>query len=488
MQDNQFRDATMLAQALKDGELTPVAAVHYAITIVKDNNDDLNAVTYLREEEALQEAETLTDFSAPFAGVPILLKDLRHDMAGLPVTSGSKIFKEQVADRTNHFVQSLLDAGFIVIGQTNVPEMGFVTVTNSELFGPAYNPINPDYSPGGSSGGAAAAIQSGMVLIASASDGGGSIRIPASYTGLIGLKPSRGRTPVGPGSWRSWGGAAVSFALTQSIRDTQSLLLTMQTDQIANPFMIAPVTELEIFDAKQNIMNLRLVYSITSPIGVDISDEAKTAVMNTVNFLEEKGLLVEEATPAINGRQLFDDYYVINSVETALTFRQIEESLGRSITPNDVELQSWVVGQYGKRQSGMDYSAALAAWDRAAETMMTFHQDYDIFIQPTTTGHAPRIDKVYHDESLLKRMHQADQLSDHDLKVLYWDMFYEGLADAHFSQLANMTGAPAISLPLHTCQNGLPLGVQLTAPKGREDWLLALGEFFESHQQLKYYN
>lgn len=482
-----YKDATALANAIKKGEITPLQAVEAAVEEVTQHNDDLKALVYLREEEALQEASELTDLNKPFSGVPIVLKDLGHNLKGMPAATGSKMFKDNISESTPNFTQSFLDQGFIVIGQSQVPEFGMVTYSHNETFGTSKNPINTTYTPGGSSGGAAAAIQSGMVHVATASDGGGSIRVPASYTGLIGLKPTRGRTSVGPGKWRSWAGAAVGLALTRSMRDTEKLLLAVQDNKLANPFNIEKLNAENMEEAKAKVKALRIAYSTEAPLGYEISEEAVNAVQKTVGFLKDQGFSVHEAQPNIDYDKLYREYYKVTSVETAVTFAGAEKTLGRPVSKEDVELPNYVVGKYGELLSGVDYTTALQAWDLATEEMMSFHEEYDIFITPTTSKTAPRNDTVYHNDDLLERMEQADNLDKDSLGKLNWEMFSKSLSYTSFVQLHNITGAPAISLPLYTAENGLPLGVQLVAPKAREDWLIALGSLFENNNQFQYY-
>lgn len=487
MWQNQYTDATAVAEAIKSGLLTPEEAVQQAISTIKTKNKDVNAVTYFRETQALAEAQNLTDFSKPFAGVPILLKGLGHSMKGLPNTSGSCLLRQNIATHTTNFTQTLINAGFIIIGQSNVPEFGLKNHTDSKLFGPARNAFNLEHSPGGSSGGAAAAIQAGMVPLASASDGGGSIRIPASFSGLVGLKPSRGRTAMGPGTWRGWGGAAVNFALTKSVRDTKTLFQLLQVEQTANPFMISKISEQMFIAAEKNTENLRIAYSTVSPVGSPVSAEAIAAVEKMAQFFLDHGFAVTEATPKTEGLKLMTAYYTMNGAEQANTFNFIESKLGRLINKTEVEAQTWALAQYGKHISGSDYSAALTTWDQGAEQMMFFHEKYDILMQPATAETAPKINKLFQSEELLNQMIYAEEYSGQELKQITWDMFAEALKITPFSQQANLTGQPAISLPLHTAGDGLPMGVQFLAPKGREDWLLALSKYIEDAGRFHYY-
>ena len=216
--------AYRLAEMIRQHQLTSRDLVEMALNKIQAENPTLNAVVHLRAAAALKEADQLKDHGQPFLGVPLLLKGLGQRMKGEPDTNGSRLFRNQLAAETDNFVKALQNAGFIIIGQTNFPEFGYKNITDAKLFGPARNPWNPQFTPGGSSGGAGAAVAAGWVPIAAGNDGGGSIRIPASWCGVIGLKPTRGRMPVGPGNWRSWQGASINFALTRSVKDTALLL------------------------------------------------------------------------------------------------------------------------------------------------------------------------------------------------------------------------------------------------------------------------
>ena len=295
---NREEDGLFYAEQLQNKVISPKELIEQSFQVIEKENPALNAVIHQRKEKALKEAEE-RDFSGkPFGGIPILVKGLGQSLAGEPHTSGSSLLKNSVAAQTSHFTQALIDAGFIVIGQTNVPEFGFKNITEPELYGPSRNPWNTDYSPGGSSGGAAAAVASGMVPIAGASDGGGSIRIPASFTGLVGLKPTRGRTPIGPGSGRNWQGASISFALTKSIRDTAAMMDVLQTIQPAAAFQTPLFAEgymnhLHYAPKK----TFRIAYSLESPVLSKVSKEAQQAVLKTVEWLRAQGHSVVEKTP-----------------------------------------------------------------------------------------------------------------------------------------------------------------------------------------------
>lgn len=477
---DRTRDALYYAHKLKAGDCSCEELIHACFKRIAQENPELNAVIHTRKEEALKEAQSRHWADTPFKGIPILLKDLGQNLAGFPATAGSRLLKNHRADRTSYFVSQLQSAGFIPIGSTNVPEFGFTNITHSELYGPARNPFDTALSAGGSSGGASAAVASGMVPLAGASDGGGSIRIPASFTGLVGLKPTRGRTPIGPGSGRAWQGAAISFALTKTIRDTAALLDQMQVLQPAAAFSTPLFTEgfLGVLD-KPFEKPLKIAFSLSSPVGGPVSDEARQAVSQAVSWLEDKGYAVEESSPDIDGRQLMQAYYAMNAAESAAMIGRLETALGRKLGSDDMELLTWVLQESGKKLTAVEYSNALTLWDDAAERMWAFNKSYDLYLQPATAQTAPRNDKIYWSEAFTNRMKQANSLSSAEQQQLIWDMWEESLNLTPFTQQANLTGQPAISLPTYLTEKGLPIGIQLTAPKGREDWLLRMGQQME---------
>lgn len=474
-------DALYYAEQIKKGNLSSEELIESSFQLIKEHNPLLNAVVHTRDKKTIQESLEHSWKDKPFGGVPILIKELGQNMAGEPARAGSKLLKDHTSGYTSHFVTQLIEAGFIPIGSTNVPEFGFTNITHSELFGPTRNPYNPELNAGGSSGGAAAAVASGMVPLAGASDGGGSIRIPASFTGLVGLKPTRGRTPIGPGWGRAWQGAAISFALTKSMRDTAALLDSMQVVQAAAAFQTPLFKEGYLTNlTKPFKTSKKIAFSIKSPIGSPVSQEAEQAVMNAVSWLEKMGFNVVEDDMGIDGVDLMRSYYVMNAAETAAMLGKLEKARGRPVNRDEVELLTWVLFQTGKQISAVDYSNTLGTWDAAAEKAAEFNETYDLFLQPATADSAPRVDKVYWNDNFKNKMRHIDSFSPADQQKLIWEMWEESLTLTPFTQQANLTGQPAISLPTHLTKNGLPLGIQFTAPKGQEHWLLQIGEMMES--------
>ncbi|SEL15027.1 amidase [Carnobacterium iners] len=476
MKINRKNDGLALAKKLHDKKVTPFELVEEAFKKLEIENSKWNAVIHTRKEKALKEALN-NDFSNTlFGGLPILVKGLGQDIAEEPSTSGSRLLKNYCAKQTGNFTKALEKAGFIVIGQTNTPEFGFKNITDPSLYGPTRNPWNGDYSPGGSSGGAAASIVSDMVQISGASDGGGSIRIPAAFSGLIGLKPTRGRTPIGPGSGRGWQGASISFALTKSIRDTAAMLDVLQTVQELAAFQ-TPLFEPGYLNSLQQSPSkkFKIAYSLASPVHSPVSLDAKKSVLKTVEWLRQKGYEVVESTPNIDGVSLMQSYYTMNAGETAAMMANLEKTFQRALTIDDMELMTWTLYNTGKSISAATYSNSLAAWDTAAETMAHFHETYDLYLTPTTADSAPLIDANLQTDEQIERMKQVTKLTEQEQQTLVWDMFSASLAITPFTQQANLTGQPAISLPVYLTEKGLPMGVQFTAPKGKEDWLLSIG-------------
>lgn len=477
-----FKDAMDMAAAVRSGEVSAEELIRDTIAKATLTNPRLNAITSMRYEKAIEESRKRDFSSKPFAGVPIFLKDLGQEQAGEPSTSGSPLFKHYIARQSDYYVKQLESLGFIVLGRSNTPEFGFKNISDSLFHGPVNLPDDLSRNAGGSSGGAAALVASGIIPLAPASDGGGSIRIPASFNGLIGLKPTRGRIPVGPNAYRGWQGASVNFALTKSIRDTKRLLQHFQVCQMESPFIL-PLLPDEAF-TKKTLPPLKIAVQLESPVGGKVSDEAITAVNKAAAFLSDKGHEVTLLTKQpLDGVQAMASYYVMNSVETAAMFDKIEQSLSRQMTIDDMELMSWAIFRSGQKVPAKSYSAILSQWDYYSRLMHEFHEQYDILLSPTVANIAPKHGQFNLSEEMKHQLKMIDEASLEEQQALIWKMFEPSLDWTPFTQQANLTGQPSISLPLHRTSEGFAIGVQATAAKGGEDLLLALGELFENEQQ-----
>lgn len=474
------------ARRIREGAVTSQELITAAFAEIDRQNPDLNAVITTRKAQAMAEAAAQTDTGQPFLGVPLLLKGLGQQLKGESSTSGSRLLAHNVATETSFFVRALQQAGFIVIGQTNFPEFGFKNITDAQLYGPARNPWNLDYQPGGSSGGAGASVAAGLVPIAAGSDGGGSIRIPSSWSGTIGLKPTRGRVPVGPSDWRSWQGAAIDFALTRSIADTATLLDSLQTLQPAAVFQTPLAQPGFAAQLSQKCRPGVIGFSTVSPVGTPVSPTAVAAVRDAAQFLEEQGYTVEEVKIPVDGVALMESYYTMNAGETAAFMSQLATNLQRKLTVDDMELLTWALYQTGLKTSAAEYSLALAQWDQAAWQMAQLHAQYPVILTPTTAWPAPKVGDSLVSPEHVAKMQDIASLSPAAQKQLIYDQWLPALTRSPFTQQANLTGEPAISLPTAVTPEGLPLGIQFNAAKGQEAVLLQLGALFERANKLKW--
>lgn len=481
IQQYKKMDGWELAELVHRKEVKPSELLELSFSCLEEVNADLNAVIHSRKEKALLEADRFFSAAQPFAGVPVLLKATQR-LAGEKSTAASKLLQDQIANEDANFVSEFRNAGFQFVGHTNVPEFALKNITESVLYGPARNPWNTDHSPGGSSGGAAASVAAGIVPIAGASDGGGSIRIPASFTGLFGLKPTRGRTPVGPGVGRQWQGAAIDFVLTRSVRDSAMMLDVLQTVQPEAAFQ-TPLYPHKYKDVLEKPFDkkLRIAFSTVSPVGTPVSAEAEHAVMQTVKWLEEQGHFVEEQQPDIDGILLMQNYYIMNAGEITSVMKPFEKIQGRELAETDMELETWMLYQAGKHVSAAEYASSLASWDVAAAQTAIFHETYDFYITPTTAFPAPQIGELTASaeeaQSMREQMLQAEGAKRQEL---IYEMFLPSLTYSPYTQLANLTGQPAMSVPVYLTERGLPLGVQVMAGKGEEHRLLQLSKAIES--------
>ncbi|HHX07168.1 MAG TPA: amidase [Erysipelothrix sp.] len=459
---------------LQRKEVTPTQLVQQAIDRINQNDGAINAVVVKRFQQALLESQQ--DFQHTlFKGIPILIKSLGQDLKDEPSTAASFLLKDHRATHTSYFVAKLQELGFIILGQTNSPEFGFKNISDSQLYGPVKHPLNLKLSPGGSSGGASAALIAGYVPVVAASDGGGSIRIPASYGGLVGLKPTRGSMPTGPTSYRGWQGASINFFLTKTLEDTQLLFEAMKSNTIQAPFNYVPLNH-------EQTKPIKIAYSLRSPVQSPVSKAAIDTVIQTVQQLQQLGYETVEVAPNYDGFKLMETYYLVNGVETAAMIQNIEQSRKQPINRSDIELMSWVLYQYGLDIRGSQLVDALNYWDFVSEVMHEFHQDYALYLTPTTAESAPALYEDEHEVELLKQMWQIET-APNKYDIVY-RMFEKSLAHTPFTMLANITGQPAISLPLHTHQQSMPIGIQLMAEKGQEQLLFEISHQLLSVNQL----
>ena len=456
-------DAVGLADRIRRGDLSPVEAVQATIDRIERLDGDLNAVIHKQFEDALELAASPDLPDGPFRGVPMLLKDLWAEEAGRPHHAGIQALKDADHRSTidSNMVTRYKEAGFVIVGRTNTPELGLVATTESLAYGPCRNPWNTGHGTGGSSGGAAAAVASGMLPAANASDGGGSIRIPAAMCGLVGLKPSRGRVSMGPVK-EEWG-LSVQHVVCHTMRDSAAIL-----DATAIPFLgdgvVAPDHGRPWVDPTgRDPASLRIGCMDHSP-RTEVHPDCADATRRTAAMLEDLGHHVEDAhPPALEQIDELGWAFGVNwGVGAVLSLEHLGGQLGREVTEADVEPGTWFLAERGRDISAVDYARAQGAMSTFRRSMAEWWESgFDLLVTPTTALPPPPIGEL-------------TPTDDDPVRGSKRSMPY-----ATFTSPFNTTGQPAISLPLGS-SDGLPVGVQLVAAYGREDLLIAVGSQLEA--------
>jgi amidase len=454
-------DATAQAELVARGQASPLEMVDAAIERIEAVNPMINAVIYRRYDAARAEA-LAGSADAPFHGVPIVVKDLGAATTGDPSCSGLRVAKQAglLADHDVAVVRRLRSAGFVIVGRTNTPELGTTVTTEPLSYGPTRNPWDPTRSPGGSSGGSAAAVAAGMVAVAHASDGGGSIRVPAANCGLVGLKPSRGRVSRGPDSGESWMGGSTDGAVTRTVRDAAAVLDILAGPEPGDPYAAPPLLRPLADEVGVDPGRLRIGW-LDHPTGSHLVADPTTraAVRNVAVLLGSLGHDVDEDHP----RAMDDDeeyrrrFLTVVACGVAADLAAWEGRLGRTIADDELEADNATLRAVGRQVSAPDYLANVSWMHAFGRRLAGWWQEKDLLLTPVLNGPPPEI----------------GWLSDPDLggrRV--------GEVLAYTSQF-NMSGQPAISLPLYWSEGGLPIGVQLVAAAGREDLLIRIGAQLE---------
>lgn len=445
-------DALDLAAMVHKGEVAPVELVEAAVTLIDRLNPKLNAVVHKLYDIGRKAAETV-DRKAPFAGVPFLLKELASSWEGAPLTNSSRYLKDLVAQGDSEATRRIKAAGLMLVGKSNAPENGWSISTEPKLYGVTKNPWKDGITAGGSSGGTAAAVASRMVPIGEASDGAGSIRIPASCCGIVGLKPSRGRVSLSPfGDF--WYGGAYFLCCSRSVRDTAAYLDAIAGWLPGEPYTPAVPDESWLSLSRASPKGLRVGYTVTAPNGTPLDPEVKAAVLATARTLEQLGHHVEEHDMALDGNDAWKTYTRMSCVETAATFDALAEAVGRPVTPDDVEPVTWAIIERGRRTNAIDHVTDVGKIRVMGREVASDLAAYDIYVTPTLTQ-LPRPMGYY------------------DMAMTDIDAYNDLWTDSAFAFPFNFSGQPAISLPLGWSTDDVPIGVQLVGRYGDEATVLA---------------
>lgn len=455
-------DAIGQADLVRRSEVSASELVDAATERIEALNPGLNAVvTPLFDQARAQARGLVATPGAPFAGVPFLLKDTAAGLAGTRQTQGSVALRDRVATSDTELVQRYLRAGLVVVGLANTPEFGNHSTTEPVLFGPTRNPWALDRTVGGSSGGSAAAVASGMVPAAHGSDGAGSIRIPASCTGLVGLKPTRGRSSWAPAG-EAMSGLLVAHALTRSVRDSAALLDVIAGPAPGDPYTAPAPNRPFLDEVGADPGRRRIAWTARPPIDVPIDPACAAAARSTAELLAELGHEVEEVAPVFDGEVLIEPLVRIWAICNQDDERRAARFLGRPVRPEEFEITTWELIEYGRRFDAVDLLDALADLAAAARAIAPFFERYDAWVTPT----------LARPPDALGILNQSQGGA-----VEYWRF---DCAFNPWNPIANVTGQPAVSLPLNWTADGLPIGSLIFGRFGDEATLLRLAGQLEA--------
>jgi amidase len=455
-----FRSAGELAGLVRGGEVTSSELIEVSLARIDSVQPLVNAFTYVDYESATAAAAAIGPGDPrPFAGVPIAIKDNRP-VAGMPLTMCSELFGDYVPGYDSFMVGRLRAAGFVIVGKTTLPEMGILPTTESRRFGPTRNPWGLDRTPGGSSGGSAAAVAAGMVPIAHGNDGGGSTRIPAACCGLVGLKGSRGRVSAGPDAGHSF--LTVDGALTRTVAETAELLDVIAGyepgDATWAPAPAAPFAEL----AAREPARLRVGLAFNMPLeGPALDPVCEAAARDAAVLLESLGHRVEEIEPPWSGLDLLSDFTRAFGPLISLTTLAGSRLVGREPTEADIEPLTWAMWERTRAQDTLTYLSALGRLEAVARSIVAYLAVYDIVVTPALGQRPVRIGEI------------------HGLGPDPWTHYARSGGFTPYTAIVNVTGLPAIALPLYHGDDGLPTSVQLIGRPAREDVLLQVASELE---------
>ncbi len=479
-------DATALAGMVKQKQITASELLEIAIKRTEKVNPKINAVVTPLYDLAKEQIRHLDD-SGSFSGVPFLIKDLDVQMKGTRYTAGSKLLKDYVSTESSETINRMLKAGLVIFGKSNTPEFGLTPFTEGKQLGICRNPWNTDYTTGGSSGGSAAAVAAGIVPMALASDGGGSVRIPASCCGLFGIKPSRGRISNGPIYGESWDGAVSAGIISRSVRDAAAYIDAIQGELDGDPYIIQkperPYTE----EVKLAPAKLKIGYSYQMPKGFDfkIDEENIKAIEATVKLLKDLGHEVEEVPLPYTKELLTELLYMLAMSHASATVDYVGRLRGRKPWLNETEPNTWLLYKLGKSFTANDAVTARLKWNTVARSMGEFHKQYNLLLTPTLGMKPFKIGAL-----------QSSAAEEMGLKIMNalgisTVVKYTGLIEKISSKiynwipyppLANITGQPSMSVPLHWSTDNLPVGLMFTGKMNDEALLFRLAAQLEQAQ------
>jgi len=451
------RPAIELSEMVRAGELTATELVQASLDRIDALNPAINAFTHVAHDSALAAAAGIGPGDPrPFAGVPIAVKDNRA-VAGMPLTMASDLFGDYVARHDAFLVRRLREAGFVIVGKTNLPENGILPTTEPRRHGPTRNPWSPDRTPGGSSGGAGAAVAAGMVPIAHGNDGGGSIRIPAACCGLVGLKPARGRISVGPDAGDSF--LVSDGVLTRTVADTAAALDVLAGYEPGDATWAAPPPRpyAELVAQEAAVTGRRIALALNPPLdGATLDPVNARAARDAGELLGSLGHHVEEVEAPWSGRGLLSDFTRAFGPATAMATVVGGRLAGRDPTADDVEPLTWAIYAHARRQDTLTQLAAQGVLERVARELIAWSRDYDAVLTPGLGLRPVAIGEI------------------HGRGPDPWGHYQRSGYFTPYTAIVNVMGPPAVMVPLYHGEDGLPTGVQLIGPPASEERVLGL--------------
>jgi amidase/6-aminohexanoate-cyclic-dimer hydrolase len=460
-------DALGLAALVKRREVSPGELLDAALARAAARNPAINALCGLNEPAA-RAAIAARLPPGPFEGVPFLLKDITAAAVGFPMSQGSRFFADQASDVDSEVVARHRRSGLVIFGRTTTPEMAISPSTEARLYGgPTRNPWNLAHSTGGSSGGAAAAVAAGIVPMAHATDGAGSIRIPAACCGLFGLKLTRGRTPAGPQAGEAWGGLSGNHVISRSVRDSAAALDATHGADLGAPYYAPPAPASFLEEAMRPPGTLRIAFMTTTLDGAAIHPEVAAATESAARLCESLGHVVTEARPALGTEEMLVPLLKVVACGTAMAIERRIKALGREPGPDDLEPVTRGALEVGRRTSGPEYLLALATLHSLGRRVARFFVDYDMLLMPVLAEPPAKLGRF--------AMTNPDFMD--------YRLGPNGIAPySPFTPLANMSGQPAATVPLAWSKDALPIGIQFVGRFGDEATLFRLAAQLEQAQ------
>jgi amidase len=455
-----FKSATELATLIHTSQISSAELVGATLERIEALQSTINAFTHIDAEGALATAEGISaDDSRPFAGVPIAVKDTTP-VAGMPYTMGSDIFGDFVPGHDAFLVRRLRDAGFVIVGKTSMPEFGILPVSEPRRFGPVRNPWDTDRTPGGSSGGAAAAVASGMLPVAHGSDGGGSIRIPASCCGVVGLKPTRGRISRGPDLGDDF--LVQDGSLTRTVAETAAMLDVMSGYEVGDATWAPPPSEPFASAAKREPGKLRIGYTTTAAIEAPLDPLCEQAVQDAAQLLTELGHDVDEVAAPWGEDDLLHVFTMVFGTPITMGIYFGGMVSGREPSAELVEPLSWTMWEGIRERNALEYLLARTQLTAISRGIIALWESYDVIMTPALAERPVRVGEI-------------DACSDDP-----WADFQRSGRFTPYTAIFNVTGQPAISVPLFHGDDGLPTAIQLAGRPADEATLLSLAAQLEA--------